>query len=66
MPRVRFTVRLLMLVVLAVAVLLGAFEAGRRWERAGRKSAPGYAGGYWHAMGYMPMISQSPASHARP
>lgn len=30
---VRFTVRWLMIAVLAVAALLGAFEAGRRWER---------------------------------
>jgi hypothetical protein len=29
------TVRRLMLVVLIVAALLAAFEAGRRWERAG-------------------------------
>jgi hypothetical protein len=35
-PRVRFTVRRLMLVILFVAALLTAFEAGRRWERAGR------------------------------
>jgi hypothetical protein len=33
-PRVQFTVRRLMLVVLIVAALLAAFEAGRRWERA--------------------------------
>jgi hypothetical protein len=33
-PRVRFTVRRLMLVVLVVAALLTVFEAGRRWERA--------------------------------
>jgi hypothetical protein len=35
-PRVRFTVRRLMLAVLIVAVLLTAFEAGRRWERTKR------------------------------
>jgi uncharacterized membrane protein YidH (DUF202 family) len=34
--RVRFTVRQMMLVVLIVAALLTAFEAGRRWERAER------------------------------
>lgn len=34
LPRVRFTVRRLMIAVLAVAALLGAFEAGPRWERA--------------------------------
>lgn len=33
MPRVRFTVRLLMLAVLLVALALGVFEAGRRYER---------------------------------
>ena len=37
-PRVRFTVRRLMLVVLVVAALLTAFEAGRRWERAKTKT----------------------------
>jgi hypothetical protein len=35
-PRVRFTVRRLMVVVAVVALLLGTFEAGRRWERAMR------------------------------
>ena len=38
-PRMRFTVRRLMLVVLIVAALLTAFEAGRRWERADRAAA---------------------------
>lgn len=33
MPRPRFTVRQAKLAVLLVAVVLGAFEAGRRWER---------------------------------
>lgn len=33
MPRVRFTVHLLMTAVLLVAVALAGFEAGRRWER---------------------------------
>jgi uncharacterized membrane protein YidH (DUF202 family) len=40
--RVRFTVRRLMLVVLIVAALLTAFEAGRRWERA-KRAVPHYA-----------------------
>jgi len=38
--RVQFTVRRLMLVVLIVAALLTAFEAGRRWERAERADPP--------------------------
>jgi hypothetical protein len=38
-PRVRFTVRRLMLLVLIVAALLAAFEAGRRWERAERAAS---------------------------
>jgi hypothetical protein len=36
LPRVRFTLRRLMLVVAIVAALLTAFDAGRRWERAER------------------------------
>ena len=36
LPRVRFTLRRLMLVVAIVAALLTAFEAGRRWERSVR------------------------------
>lgn len=31
--RAQFTVRRLVLLVVLVAALLGAFEAGRRWER---------------------------------
>ena len=38
-PRLRFTVRRLMFVVLIVAALLAAFEAGRRWERAERAAS---------------------------
>lgn len=34
LPQARFTVRRLMIAVILVAVVLGAFEAGRRWERA--------------------------------
>lgn len=34
LPRVRITVRWLMIVVVLAAVVLGAFEAGRRWERS--------------------------------
>ena len=34
LPRVRFTLRRLMLVVAIVSALLAAFEAGRRWERS--------------------------------
>lgn len=34
LPRARFTVRWLMVVVIAIAALLSAFEAGRRWERS--------------------------------
>ncbi|MDE2104702.1 MAG: hypothetical protein KGL39_46125 [Patescibacteria group bacterium] len=34
LPPMRFTVRRLMGAVLLVAIILGAFEAGRRWERA--------------------------------
>jgi hypothetical protein len=34
--RARFTVRRLMIVVVVAAVLLAAFEAGRRWGRAER------------------------------
>jgi hypothetical protein len=37
LPRLRFTVRRLMLVVAIVAALLTAFEAGRRWERVHRQ-----------------------------
>lgn len=33
LPRPRFTVRWLMVAAFVVAALLGAFEAGRRWER---------------------------------
>ncbi len=45
--RVRFTVRRLMLVILIVAVLLTAFDAGRRWERA-KRAAPRHA--VYHAV----------------
>jgi hypothetical protein len=33
LPRLRFTVRRMMVAVIFAAALLGAFEAGRRWER---------------------------------
>jgi hypothetical protein len=33
LPRVRFSVRRMMVAVIFAAALLGAFEAGRRWER---------------------------------
>lgn len=36
LPRFRLTVRQAMLIVLVVAALLGAFEAGRQWERSGQ------------------------------
>jgi DMSO/TMAO reductase YedYZ molybdopterin-dependent catalytic subunit len=32
-PRVRFTVRRMMVAVAILAAILAAFEAGRRWER---------------------------------
>jgi hypothetical protein len=32
-PRVRFSVQRMMVAMIFAAVLLGAFEAGRRWER---------------------------------
>jgi hypothetical protein len=35
-PRVRFTVRRLMLAIAVAAALVAAFEAGRRWGRAER------------------------------
>jgi len=38
LPRFRLTVRQAMLIVLLVAALLGAFEAGRQWERGARRS----------------------------
>jgi len=38
LPRFRLTVRQAMLIVLLVAALLGAFEAGRQWERSARRS----------------------------
>ena len=33
LPRVRITVRWLMIAVVLAAIMVGAFEAGRRWER---------------------------------
>jgi hypothetical protein len=41
-PRVQFSVRRLMLVVLIVAALLTAFEVGRRWERAHKAGHAGF------------------------
>src|SRR5262245_37185575 len=38
-PRVRFTVRSLMVAVILFAALLAAFEAGRRWERRRQAAA---------------------------
>ena len=35
-PHVRFSVRQMMVAIIFAAVLLGAFEAGRRWERVHR------------------------------
>jgi hypothetical protein len=36
-PRVRFSVRWMMVAVILAALFLGAFEAGRRWERVHRR-----------------------------
>jgi hypothetical protein len=33
LPRLRFTMRRMLVVVAIVAALLASFEAGRRWER---------------------------------
>jgi hypothetical protein len=37
LPRVRFSVWSMMVGVVFAALLLGAFEAGRRWERLHRR-----------------------------
>ena len=37
LPRLQFSVRRMIVAVFFAATLLGAFEAGRRWERSHRR-----------------------------
>jgi hypothetical protein len=37
LPRLQFSVRRMIVAVIFAAALLGAFEAGRRWERSHRR-----------------------------